>query len=187
MMIVRKALWTLRGLLEKPFFRDSGFPVCLGKPLSISKKKNITLGNNVRIYPNARIETLAGGGVVIGDNVAIAQNFHCTSAGELEIGDGTLITENVCITNIDHCYEQPGVPVLEQEIRVSRTSIGPNCFIGFGAVIQAGTVLGKQCIVGANAVVRGEYPDYSVIVGVPGRVVKRFNAEKGVWERVTPP
>lgn len=65
-----------------------------------------------------------------------------------------------------------------------RTEIGENCFIGFGAAIQAGTVLGKQCIVGTNAVVRGEFPDYSVIVGAPAKVVKQYNKETGEWERI---
>ena len=53
-----------------------------------------------------------------------------------------------------------------------------------GACIQAGTVLGKQCVVGANAVVRGTYPDYCVIVGVPARVIKKYNPETGKWEKV---
>ena len=38
-------------------------------------------------------------------------------------------------------------------------------------------------MVGTNAVVRGTYPDYSVIVGVPAKVVKRYNKETGKWER----
>lgn len=64
------------------------------------------------------------------------------------------------------------------------TIIGENCFIGFGASIQAGTVLGKKCIVGTNAVVHGTYPDYSVIVGVPAKSIKRYNEETGDWEKI---
>ena len=73
---------------------------------------------------------------------------------------------------------------MEQKRIVKTTSVGKNCFIGFGACIQAGTVLGKQCIVGANSVVRGHYSDYSVIAGVPARVIKRYNAETQKWEKV---
>lgn len=51
------------------------------------------------------------------------------------------------------------------------------------AVIQAGTILGKQCIVGSNAVVRGHFPDYCVIVGVPARIVKRYDDKSGVWKK----
>lgn len=53
-----------------------------------------------------------------------------------------------------------------------------------GAAIQAGTVLGKQCIVGANSVVRGTFPDYCVIAGVPAKIIRKYNAESHSWERV---
>ena len=72
---------------------------------------------------------------------------------------------------------------MEQRNIVSDTIIGENCFIGYGAVIQAGTILGKQCVVGANAVVRGHFPDYCVIVGVPARIVKRYDTENNVWRK----
>jgi tetrahydrodipicolinate N-succinyltransferase len=52
--------------------------------------------------------------------------------------------------------------VLYQPITMRKTSIGPNCFIGAGAKILAGTTLGRKCVVGANAVVRGDFPDFSV-------------------------
>lgn len=52
------------------------------------------------------------------------------------------------------------------------------------AKILAGTVLGKQCIVGSSLVVMGEFPDYSVIVRSPARVVKRYNAQNKCWESV---
>lgn len=64
------------------------------------------------------------------------------------------------------------------------TKIGEGCFIGFGAVIQAGTILGRHSVVGANSVVKGEFPDYSVIVGVPAKVVKSYNIMTKKWERV---
>lgn len=99
------------------------------------------------------------------------------------IGKKTTISGNVFITNIDHEYQKIDKHIMEQPMICKKTVIGENCFIGFGAAIQAGTVLGKQCVVGTNAVVRGTYPDYSVIVGVPAKVVKRYNKETGKWER----
>ena len=73
---------------------------------------------------------------------------------------------------------------MDQKRIVSTTSIGDNCFIGFGACIQAGTVLGKQCVVGANSVVRGVFPDHCVIVGAPARIVKRYDPATNRWEKV---
>lgn len=46
-----------------------------------------------------------------------------------------------------------------------------------------GTILGEQCIVGANAVVRGIFPDYCVIVGVPAKIIKRYNPSTKSWQK----
>lgn len=184
-MDVHKFFWALRGIVYKLFFRHFGNLSYIGKPVSIVGKRNIYVGNRVRIYPGARMEALGTGKIEINENTSIGQNFHITSGDErLVIGRDTTISGNVCITNIDHDYREIGKHILKQKHMVSTTKIGENCFIGFGAVIQAGTVLGKQCIVGSNAVVRGTFPDYCVIVGVPGKVVKRYNAGTGNWERV---
>ena len=61
---------------------------------------------------------------------------------------------------------------------------GKNCFIGTGVVINSGTILGKQCIVGANSVLSGSYPDYCVIVGAPGRIIKKYNNNKKKWKKL---
>ena len=136
------------------------------------------------MQPGCRLATLGNGKIMIRDNVSIGQNFHCISAGTLVIGKDTLISGNVFVTNIDHDYTKIGVPVMEQQMILKETVIGENCFIGYGAAIQAGTKLGRQCVVGANAVVRGEYPDYTVLAGVPAKIIKRYNPQTGLWERV---
>lgn len=73
---------------------------------------------------------------------------------------------------------------MEQGHIEKETKIGDGCFIGYGAAIQSGTKLGKHCVVGTNSVVRGEFPDYSVIVGSPARVVKQYNIRTGIWDRI---
>ena len=87
------------------------------------------------------------------------------------------------ITNIDHEYQEIDKHILKQPHIIKETKIGENCFIGYGVVIQAGTILGKQCVVGSNAVVRGSFQDYSVIVGAPARVVKRYDIVQNIWRK----
>ena len=108
---------------------------------------------------------------------------RCTivAASTLSIGSDTTISYDVMITDLDHEYEVIGTHVLKQPIRVRRTSIGDNCFIGAGAKILAGTTLGKQCVIGANAVVRGDYPDFSVLTGNPAKVNKRYDSVRRMW------
>lgn len=149
-----KVIWALRAILYKPFCKRMGFPTYIGKPLFISGLRNIAVGNFVRIFPNARIEAMKNGTVTIEDNVYIGQNCHITSENsDLRIGRDSAVMANVCITNIDHNYQEVGVPILEQGYTTRITSIGKNCFIGHNAVIQAGVELGDNVIVGAGSVV----------------------------------
>ncbi|MBE5940671.1 MAG: acyltransferase [Lachnospiraceae bacterium] len=182
-MKIVKIMWALRALIYKPFLKKMGRLTYIGKPIWMSKKKNIEFGNKVRIYPGSRFETVKDGTIRIYDNVSIGQNFHCISEGNLLIGANTTISGNVFVTNMDHDYTEIGKHILEQKHIVKETVIGENCFIGYGAVIQAGTKLGRHCVVGSNAVVRGEYPDYSIIVGVPAKIVKIFDFAQNEWSK----
>ncbi|MDD6148813.1 MAG: DapH/DapD/GlmU-related protein [Lachnospiraceae bacterium] len=180
-----KYLWAIRGILNRPFFAKFGSMSYIGKPVIIIGKKKISIADKVRILPGIRLEAYGGGTIQVRDNCSIAQNVHITSKDDdLVIGSGTTVLANSFITNIDHDYTEIDKPIFEQDTRIEHTEIGENCFIGMGAAIMAGTVLGKQCVVGANAVVKGTYPDYSVIAGVPAKIIKRYNAQSGLWEKV---
>lgn len=180
-----KYLWGMRALVYKFFFLNIGFPTYIAKPCYIEGSSRISIGNKVRIFPGIRMEAIKNGKIFIGDNTAIEQNVHITSCGSvLNIGKDVTILANSFITNIDHDYKDISKSVLDQGLLCRETSIGDGCFIGFGAAIQAGTILGKHCIVGASAVVRGCFSDYCVIVGNPARVVKKYNPETRNWDRV---
>jgi acetyltransferase-like isoleucine patch superfamily enzyme len=177
--------WLCRALVYKILFKKVGWWSYIGSPLFLKGASKISLGTRVRLFPGSRLEVHGkNASITIGNNVGIGQGFHCTAASNLEIGDGTSIFGNVVVTDIDHEYRQIGRPVLEQPFIVRPTKIGKNCLIGFGACIQGGTILGDGCVVGAGAVVRGVFPPHSVIVGSPGRTVKRLDRESGDWIRV---
>jgi acetyltransferase-like isoleucine patch superfamily enzyme len=146
----------------------------------------VALGGDVAIWPGCRIEGVAIAGcpaprIVFGDGVTVEQNFHLTAGGELTVGSGTTILFDVTVTDIDHCYEKVGMRVIDQPMKVTATSIGKNCFLGSGARILAGTTLGESCVVGANSVVSGAFPAGSVVAGIPGRIVKRYDPVSAAW------
>jgi len=153
----------------------------------------VARGNGVLVWPGCRLEGLTFGAgaepplISLGDKVSLQQHCHVTAGGQLHIGAGTTILSNVVITDLDHLYETMGVSVSEQPTVTRATRIGRNCFIGAGARILAGTQLGDHCVVGTNAVVRGVFPAGSVIVGMPGRIVRRFDPTSGRWQKVDPP
>jgi acetyltransferase-like isoleucine patch superfamily enzyme len=180
-----KYVWALRALVYKAFLKHVGNLTYIGKPCFIEGRKGISIGNRTRIFPGIRMEAIDGGEIRIGNNCAIEQNVHITAAeNPLCIGDNVTILANTFITNLDHEYRDISCSVMEQGWQVKETSIGDGSFIGYGAAIQAGTTLGKHCVVGTGAVVRGTFEDYCVLVGCPARVVKRYDPKTEKWERV---
>jgi len=179
-----KILWMVRAIFYKPFTKKLGLLSYIGKPIYINGLTRLHIGHKVRIYPSARIEAMKSGRIIIENDVSIGQCLHVISAEKVVIGERSTLSANVFISDVDHKYEAIGEHIMAQPLIVNTTVIGSNCFIGYGAVIRAGTRLGKQCIVGANSVVKGEFPDYCVIAGNPAKIIKQYNKTSQTWKRV---
>ena len=114
----------------------------------------------------------------IGDGCYIGRFCHINAADGVTIEARVLIADRVYISDIDHEYRKPGLPVIEQGIR----SKGPvvlktGCWIGAGAVILSGVTVGRNAVVGANAVVTKDVPDFAVVGGIPARLLKTIPQE----------
>ena len=179
-----KVLWMIRALFYKPFTAKLGFFSYIGKPVYINGFKRLYIGCKVRIYPSSRIEVMQSGMVIIENDVSIGQCLHIISAKKVLIGECSTLSANVFITDVDHEYEAIDIHIMKQPLIINSTVIGKNCFIGYGVVIRAGSKLGKQCIVGANSVVKGEFPDNCVIAGNPAKIIKKYNVNSKKWERI---
>lgn len=182
MVALIKLFWMIRAIIFKMFFGRFGYCSYLGKASYLSGVSNVHIGSKVRIYPHSRIESL-GGIIYIGDNTSIGQCLHLVSARKIVIGKSVTISSNVFISDVDHSYDMVDIHIMEQPLIKLETVVSDNCFLGVGAVILPGTYLGKQCVVGANSVVRGRFPDYSVIAGVPAKIIKRYDFESATWKR----
>ena len=104
---------------------------------------------------------------------------HLDPSGVLSLGNGCVISTNVIILTHDWSFlkkmKARGESYDETEhhsLAFKPVEIGEDAFIGAGSVILPGSKIGKCCIVGAGAVVKGEFDDYSVIVGSPARKIK---------------
>jgi len=94
---------------------------------------------------------------------------------------------HVYIADHNHNYLNPNVHIYKQGVLAeenSRVIIGEGTWLGTNVVIVGSVKIGKQCVVGANTVVTKDIPDYSVAVGIPARVIKRYDFEKKKWVKI---
>ena len=183
---MKKLFWILRGVCYSFFLGGFKFPSYLGKPLFIPMIKNIYIGKKVRIFPGARLECLnKQSKIIFQDNISVGQNVHIVANNTVEIKKDTTISANVFISDVTHDYKVINQHIMDQPLRSKKTVIGENCFLGYGSVIDAGTILGKQCVVGANAVVKGVFPDYCVIAGVPAKIIKMYSTDSKRWIKLS--
>lgn len=184
--------YVINNLVYRPTMSSLGSNVFIGKPLRFTSRF-ISIGDNVYIWPNSRIEGVDyyegdyfAPYIRFDDNSTVQQNLHLTCAKNIYIGKNVAIGANVTITDINHPYDDVDVPIEKQPIQFSPVYIGDGSKIYNNAVILPGTKLGKHCVVGANSVAGGTFPDFSVIVGAPARIVKRYCLQSGTWKKTSP-
>lgn len=128
----------------------------------------------------------------IGARCSIGRGTHLVAHRSVVIGDDVMTGPHCYVTDQNHVYSDPATPVGQQWPAEDPVEIGAGSWLGAGAVILPGTRLGRNTVVGAGAVVRGEFPDHAVLAGVPAKVVRRYDPATG-WQpelrdlRIDPP
>ncbi len=148
------------------------------KPLFLSGTEHIEMGEDVGVWHNARVEVLDRWNqqmftpkLEIGNHVKIGQNLHLTCAQSVVIEKDALLAPRVMITDIDHLTADIALPVLEQNLVTNPVRICEGAFIGINATIMPGVTIGKHAVVGANAVVTKDVPDYATVAGSPAKII----------------
>jgi len=151
----------------------------------------LRIGEGTLVGPNVCLTAGMGPGqemltdpvVSIGDRCIIGRGSHLIGHWSIVLGDDIQTGPYVYITDQNHGYTDPTTPVGGQATVERAVHIGSGSWLGANVVILPGTELGRNCVVGAGAVVRGSFPDHSVIAGVPAKIVRAL--EEGVWRRPT--
>jgi acetyltransferase-like isoleucine patch superfamily enzyme len=108
----------------------------------------------------------------IGDRCVIGRGSHIVAHENVEIGDDVWTGPYVYITDQNHGYEDPDVPIGRQFPVNRPVSIGSGSWLGAGAIVLPGARIGRNVVIAAGSVVRGEIPDRCVVAGVPARIIR---------------
>ena len=119
--------------------------------------------------------------VTIGDRCVIGKGSGIVGHRSIEIGDDVFTGHHVYITDANHGYEDPTLPIGRQFGPPRPVRIGAGSWLGHGTVVLPGAQIGEHVAVGAGSVVTGELPPYCVAVGSPAQVVRRY--VDGRWSR----
>lgn len=200
----RKLRDLFRGVLSKWSYGSASGLHFRGARTSISNPRYFHVGNDVVLGNDVTVEAFGREGVRLGPAVTIAAGSNLAATAVIrEPGVGISVDEGTSIgrSNIiwgqggvligAHCLLGPNVTVLSENHEFSDTNaliksqghvrrsvrIGDNCWIGAGAKILAGVTLGQGTVVAAGAVVTKSFGPYSVIGGVPAKLIRLRHAE----------
>jgi acetyltransferase-like isoleucine patch superfamily enzyme len=113
--------------------------------------------------------------VSIGDRCLIGRGSGIVGHLSIEIGNDVWTGHHVYITDQNHGFEDPDLPISQQVQPERPVRIGDGSWIGHGSVILPGARIGRNVVIGANSVVSGTIPDHSVAVGAPARVIRQLS------------
>lgn len=121
--------------------------------------------------------------VTIGDNCLIGRGSGIVGHLSITIGNNVWTGHHVYVTDQNHDYRDVTAPIGQQSQPERPVVIGDDSWIGHGTVVLPGAQIGKHVVIGANSVVTGNIPDYSVAVGSPAKVIRQYNESDG-WKDV---
>ena len=153
----------------------------------IYNERYLSIGEDTLIGPNVCLTAGIGPDqamltcpvVTVGRGCIIGRGSHLIGHWSIVLGDEIQTGPYVYITDQNHGYEDPDQAVGWQTPTEAAVSIGSGSWLGANVVILPGTTLGRNTVVAAGAVVRGTFPDHVVLGGVPAKVLRHYDADRG--------
>lgn len=175
--LIRRAYITAR---KRSLFKAFGNGSLLAPGVKLRTPAYVSIGKNTSIMSHCIIETCPTDNCTphmeIGDNISLGEYSHITCTNKVVIGNGVLTGRFVLITDNSHgklTKEEADIAPLIRKIHSNGpVFIGDNVWIGDKATILPNVSIGKGCIIAANAVVTKDVPEFSVVAGVPARIIK---------------
>jgi acetyltransferase-like isoleucine patch superfamily enzyme len=170
-----------------------------------SAGRNVTLSSGCELYGSERMafgnDVFVGAGgtlaivyqraepgpmIAIGDGVWMNKRCYLQAANSVVVGAKAIFAPDVYLADSAYDYRDVGVPIMSQGLQstTNRIEIGAGAWLGIRVAVLGNVRVGAGSVVGANAVVTHDVPDYCVAVGQPARVVRAYDARANDWVRV---
>jgi lipopolysaccharide O-acetyltransferase len=165
------------------------FPIRIRGKKFINVDSGLTTGFNCRIdaFPNTCNNKI----ITIGKNVQLNDYVHIAAIESVIIGDNVLIASKVFISDHNHGnysnenQDSPKTKPSERQLYSKPVVIEKNVWLGEFVSVLPGVKIGEGSIVGTMSVVNKDIPPYSISVGSPARVVKKYNFDTNKWEKIS--
>ncbi|MBI6548020.1 DapH/DapD/GlmU-related protein [Xenorhabdus lircayensis] len=179
-------------ILYKYLFKKVGNNSWIKCPDRIFNAGSIEIGSQVKIEKgsilyavNKYADKTYNGKIIIGDGVYANRYFNITAAESVIIGHNVSFGPNVFINDFDHSFEDIGINIIISPLKCKGgVYIGDGSWIGANVFITGGVTIGKHCVIAANSVVTKSFPDYSVVAGIPAKIIKKYCHEDKMWVKV---
>ena len=178
----RPRLWVK--IFLNPFKHTKGknSRICRFTRMDVMPFNNFVLGNDSTIEDFTTINNGVGD-VLIGDRVRIGMSN--VLIGPVTIGNDVMLAQNIVLSGLNHGYEDINIVPHKQPVTKKKITLEDEVWIGANSVVVAGVTIGKHSVIAAGSVVTKNIPPYSVAVGNPAKVIKQYNPQTAIWERVT--
>lgn len=164
----------LRRVIFRAMCRAAGHALQIGPDVVLKHPETMEIGNSVFVGAQTMIQGRFDGTCRIGHHVWIGPHSYF-DARNLVLEDYVGWGPGAKVLGSSHTGEPIDIPIIATELNIASVVIGYGSDIGTNATILPGVHVGPHCIVGAGAVVTQDVPEYSVVAGVPARVIRRRN------------
>jgi acetyltransferase-like isoleucine patch superfamily enzyme len=146
-----------------------------GNVLEMLREGRLEIGPHVVFEPHVWLTAQAPGRIRIGGGTFLNIAVQVAALELVEIGEHCMFANGCFITDANHRFDDPDRPVPWQGFTgKGPTRVGDNVWCGANVVITTGVTVGERCVIGANSVVTGDLPPFSIAAGAPARVLREI-------------
>lgn len=174
--LLRGVIWKCRGELHGASV-GWGLQVEAGVLVRHGLHRGVSIGSRVYIGQGVVFDVPRGSSLEIGERTKIMHYTIIAASESIRIGCWSQIAEHCSVRDSDHGMRL-GLPMIAQQVSTP-VVIGSDVWVCRGAAILRGTYVSDGCVVGANAVLKGNLPPRAVAAGVPASI--RYYREESVW------